>query len=302
MASVLRRLVDKDLLHPPPWLMDNLMFEGVVGSTAYGCNKGGDTDEDLVGMAIPPKGMVFPHLEGYIPGFGAKPPTFNSFQQHHIFFSETKTQYDVCIYGIVKLFQLCRDNNPNMLELLYLPRRCIKHSSQVYEHIRSNRSLFLHRGCYQKFRGYAYSQIEKMDKPGEHRSKKRRATVEAHGFDTKFAYHLVRLMLECEQIFLTQSLQLDRDRNLFKSIRRGEWSKEKIREWFDEKEKGLERLYKADFSEVPLPHSPDEEAIKQVLIECLEMHYGSLSKAVVRPDAAGLILNELRDIVHRYDK
>ena len=115
MASVLRRLVAKDLLHPPPWLMDNLMFEGVVGSTAYGCNNEGDTDEDLVGMAIPPKGMVFPHLEGYIPGFGTKPPTFNSFQQHHIFFSETKTQYDVCIYGIVNLFQLCRDNNPAAL-------------------------------------------------------------------------------------------------------------------------------------------------------------------------------------------
>ena len=301
MASILRRLINKDLIHPPPWLLDNLMFEGVVGSTAYGCADEDDTDEDIVGMAIPPKGMVFPHLEGHIPGFGAKPPVFESFQQHHIAFSETKRQYDVCVYGIVKMFQLCRDNNPNMIELLYLPRRCIRHSTQIYEHIRANRSLFLHRGCYQKFRGYAYSQLQKMDKPGDRRSERRKATIAAYGYDTKFAYHIVRLMLECEQIFQSQTMQLDRDRAMFKSIRRGEWSKDKLREWFDEQEKLMERRYKAPLDEVPLPDRPDEDALKQVLIECLEMHYGSLTKAVVRPDAAGLILNELKNIIHRYE-
>ena len=302
MPSVLRRLVKHDLIHPPPWLMDNLIFEGVSGSTAYGCNDEDDTDEDLVGMAIPPKDMVFPHLAGYIPGFGTKPPTFNNFQQHHINFQETKRQYDVCVYGIVKFFQLCRDNNPNMLELLYLPKRCIHHSTLVYEHIRTHRKLFLHRGCFKKFSGYAHSQLKKMGQPGEKRSAKRRATVQAYGFDTKFAYHIVRLLLECEQLFVEQHLTLDRDREIFKAIRRGDWSMDKIREWFDTKEKDMERLYHADEKEVALPYYPDEEAIKQVLIECLEMHYGSLSKAVSRPAAADLIINELKSIIHRFEE
>ena len=300
MASVLRRLIKKDLIHPPPWLIDNLMFEGVIGSKAYGCNEPGDADEDIVGMTIPPKGMVFPHLEGHIPGFGKNPPSFESYQQHHIFFPETQMQYDITVYGIVKLFQLCMDNNPNMLELLFLPKRCVYHSSLIYEHIRKHRSRFLHRGCYDKFRGYASSQLSKLDKPGDKRSERRQETVKKYGYDTKFAYHIVRLMLECEQLYTHQTIRLDKHREIYKAIRKGEWSKEKIREWFDEKERTMERLYLAPPEEVALPKYPDADAIKQVLIECLEMHYTTLGNAIVRPDAAQLILNELQDIVHRY--
>lgn len=301
MASIIKRLVNKDLLHPPHWLLDNLMFEGVIGSMAYGCSeKGGDSDQDIVGMAIPPKHMIFPHLDGHIPGFGRMPDKFENFQKHHIEFSETKRKYDVVVYGIVKMFQLCMDNNPNMLELLYLPKRCIFHSTQIYEHIRKHRQLFLHRGCFDRFSGYASSQLSKMNSPGDKRNERRKETVEKYGYDTKFAYHIVRLMLECEQIYTTQSIRLDRDREIYKSIRRGEWPKEKFSEWFDEKERSMMRLYNAPPEEVPLPKRPDEEAIKQVLIECLEMHYGSIANAIRQPDEMGRIIYDLEQVIHRY--
>lgn len=300
MASIVRRLYKKDLIHPPPWLVDNLMFEGVIGSKAYGCEDPNDSDEDIVGMAMPPKNMIFPHLDGHILGFGKKPPSFENFQQHHIHFGETKRDYDVSVYGIVKMFQLCRDNNPNMIELLYLPKHCVYHSSLVYEHMRAHRSMFLHRGCYEKFRGYASSQLSKLDKPGTKRSPKRQATVEKYGYDTKFAYHIVRLMLECEQIYKEGTLRLNSNRNIYKAIRNGEWPKEKFNRWFDEKESSMERLYNASPEEVSLPEYPDEEAIKQVLIECLEMHYGNLTAAVSRPDEVGRIVSELEQVIHRY--
>ena len=278
------------------------MLEGVTGSKAYGCNETNDGDEDIVGMAIPPKAMIFPHLDGHIDGFGTPPERFESYQQHHIEFKETDRKYDVTIYGIVKMFQLCRDNNPNMLELLYLPQRCVYQSSKIYDHIRAHRSIFLHRGCYQKFRGYAYSQLDKLQKEGKMRSEKRQETVRKYGFDTKFGYHIIRLLLECEQIFTDQTIVLDKDREMYKSIRRGEWDADKIRTWFDEKEKHMERLYLAPESEVPLPKRPDEEAIRQLLIECLEMHYGNITNAVHQPDEMGRIISDLEKIVHRYKK
>lgn len=110
-----------------------------------------------------------------------------------------------------------------------------------------------------------------------------------NGYSTKFGYHLVRLMLECEQILTTHNIELDRDSEIYKSIRRGEWDLTRLEEWFYNKEKSMETLY----ANSELRHSPDEDAIKQLLIECLEMHYGSLSKFNVKTNISSY--DTLRD-------
>ena len=296
MSSIVEKLAGEGLIEPPPWMPSNMMFESITGSYAYGCNEPGSSDEDIVGFCIPPKHMIFPHLAGHIPGFGNPPPTFGQFQQHHIEHKGTRKQYDMTIYGIVKFFSLCMDNNPNMVDALFVPRRCVKHSTAVYERVRDNRKLFLHKGSWHRFRGYAYAQLSKLDKGANKKSERRQATIEKHGFDTKFAYHIVRLALECEQILETGDLVLDRDRNLYKGIRNGEWTKDELREWFADKEKDLENLYR----ESDLRIRPDEEAIRGILLECLEMHYGSLKEAVRDDSRADRLVSDLQELVAKY--
>jgi hypothetical protein len=71
MPSTLKTLTDKGLIQPPKWLPDNVHYETMMGSVAYGVS--GDTsDVDIYGFAIPPKEMVFPHLAGEIEGFSTK--------------------------------------------------------------------------------------------------------------------------------------------------------------------------------------------------------------------------------------
>ena len=94
----------------------------------------------------------------------------------------------------------------------------------------------------------------------------------------------------------TGDLVLDRDSEVYKAIRRGEWSLEQINKWAEEKERSLETLY----AESKLPERPDEEAIKQVLVECMEMHYGSLEAAVVEQDKHGRLVRELQELVKRH--
>ena len=295
MSSVVNRLSKKKLINPPSWLPSNTMFEGQTGSVAYGA-AGESSDIDVVGFCIPPRDLVFPHLAGEIPGFGRQISRFEQFQAHHISDREVRREYDVTVYSIVKFFQLTMENNPNMVDLLFLPRRCVLHSTSIYEHVRDHRKLFLHRGSYYKFRGYAASQMSKL-KNGANRSNAiRRESYEKHGYDTKFSYHCVRLLLECEQILTTGDLRLDRDSEVYKSIRRGEWSYERIMSWFEEKDRSLETL----FSESRIPDTPDEGRIKTILLECLEMHYGNLSDAVVDPDRNEKLIRELQDIVKRY--
>ena len=113
---------------------------------------------------------------------------------------------------------------------------------------------------------------------GKSPESKRYEGVQQYGYDLKFAYHTVRLILEVEQIFTTGDINLRRDAQLLRAIRNGEWTEEHVRTWFTEKERSLESLYN---SSEEIPYKPDEEAIKLLLLSCLEAHYGKLSQVLL---------------------
>lgn len=291
----LKRLQDKGLVNPPSWLEQNVQYACIMGSVAYGCSS--DTsDMDVYGFTIPPKNLIFPHLSGEIMGFGTAGPRFEQWQEHHVLDKEASQEYDLTIYSIVKFFDLCMDNNPNMLSALNVPQRCVLECTKIGQMMRDERDQFLHKGSYHKFRGYAYSQISKIKNGSNSSNPKRKASIEEFGFDVKFAYHVVRLALEAEQILVEQHLDVDKNGEVFKSIRRGEWSLEKIIDWFNEKEKHLEELY----AKSTLRHSPDEDFIKNLLINCLEEHYGNLENAVAKNDNFERIMLDLSKLVRKY--
>lgn len=117
------------------------------------------------------------------------------------------------------------------------------------------------------------------------------------GFDRKFAYHIVRLMLECEQALTTGTIDLERDREIYKAIRRGEWSEDHIEKFLIEMEEYLREIYQNNDT---LPYKPDEDKITQLLLNCLEDYYGSLSNCIVVPDALHKMSNELLEVIKRY--
>ena len=295
MASVVNKLYAKNMINPPNWLPNNTMFEGWTGSVAYGASND-SSDMDVIGFCMPPKDMVFPHLTGNIPGFGTPPPKFEQWMEHHVLDKESRKEYDLTIFSIVKFFSLAMDNNPNMVDNLFLPRRCVLHTTPIYEHMRERRREFLHKGAWHKFRGYAMSQMSKINKGTNRANPKRQASIEKYSWDVKFGYHVVRLLLECEQIMSTGDLRLDRDSEVYKSIRAGEWDLEKLNDWTDKKEISLETLY----ADSKLPEKPDEEKIKELLLECLEMHYGNLQDAVIQNNSAERLVRDLEGLVKKY--
>lgn len=266
MTSLVRQLIHDQKISPPSFVYDNLVFEGSIGSQAYGCADGEGGDIDLVGIVMPPKAYLFPHLSGHIAGFGPAPPSLQDYQKHRIVWRGQR--YDLCLYSIERAFHLMRDNNPNLLELLYLPRRCVYHSSHIYEAMRSQRHLFLHKRCYDRFHGYGAAQLTKIDKVNK-KSKRRAAAIAEHGYDTKFGYHAVRLMMECRQLIAEGTMELDRHANLYRAIRAGAWSLEKLRTWFDIHERELLALLPA----CGLPDAPDDDGLRALLRQCIEHHY-----------------------------
>jgi uncharacterized protein len=295
-----RALAELKLAAPPRWLPDNVHYETMMGSVAYGVASDA-SDVDLYGFCIPPKELVFPHLAGEIPGFGRQVKRFEQYQQHHIHDpSERGGQgrtYDLTIFSIVKFFQLAMENNPNMVDALFTPHTAVLTCTRIGQMVRERRRLFLHRGCWHKFKGYAYQQLHKMEIKQPQAGSKRAAVVAEHGYDLKFAYHVVRLLGEVEQILEEGDLDLQRNREQLKSIRRGEWTEAQIREHFAGKERQLEELYHRS----PLRAAPDEPALRQLLLDCLEEHYGSLKDAVTSPDAALQALREIRAVLDRFE-
>ncbi|MFO0847342.1 MAG: nucleotidyltransferase domain-containing protein [Gemmataceae bacterium] len=281
--STLQRLADRGLVRPPRWLPANVQYETVMGSVAYGVSSD-SSDLDVYGWAIPPKDDVFPYLRGEVPGFGRQHRRFAQLQEHHVRDPDALggkgRTYDLTVFGIVKFFALAMENNPNVIDCLFTPATCVLHATRVGTLVREHRRLFLHRGAWPKFKGYAYSQLHKLAVKTP--QGKRAELVERHGYDTKFAYHVVRLLGEVEQILVEGDIDLQRDRERLKAIRRGEWPEARLRQWAADKEADLERAYAAS----TLPAVPDEDRLKELLLACLEEHYGSLAGAVVRPDRA----------------
>jgi predicted nucleotidyltransferase len=282
-VSTLQRLSERGLVKPPRWLPANVQYETIMGSVAYGVSSD-SSDLDVYGWAIPPKEDVFPHLRGEIPGFGRQVRRFEQFQEHHVRDPDALAghgrTYDLTVFGIVKFFALAMENNPNVIDSLFTPATCVLHSTRVGNLVREERRLFLHRGAWPKFKGYAYSQLHKL--ANKQPQGKRAELVAAHGYDTKFAYHVVRLLGEVEQILVEGDIDLQRDNERLKAIRRGEWTEARLRQWAADKEADLERAYAAS----PLPAAPDEDRLKALLLNCLEEHYGSLQGCVVQPDRA----------------
>lgn len=294
---IIQDLEERKLISPPKWLADNCAYITIMGSQAYGVSDG-KSDEDLYGFCFPPKELVFPHLAGEITGFGAQLKRFEVWQQHHIKRLDNHKEYDFSIYSIVKFFQLCMENNPNMIDTLFTPDWCVKHRTEVAGIVLENRKLFLHKGAWFKFKGYAYSQVHKMKIKNPVPGSKRFESIQKFGFDVKFAYHTVRLLSEIEQILVEGDLDLTRNREQLKAIRRGEWTEQQVMDHFTVKEKELESLY----LESKLPHSPNEKAIKQLLLNCLEHHYGDLSKAVHNPAEVDNLIKEIERTIEGYKK
>lgn len=280
--SRVRQVIESGLVaknSAPAHFPDSIQYETLMGSQAYGVAET-ESDWDVYGWCIPPKHIIFPHLVGYIPGFGQQPEKFDQWMVHHVVDEARGVEYDFTIYNIVKYFSLVMENNPNMIDSLFTPHHSILHCSPIAQMVRDQRHIFLHKGAWHKFKGYAYSQMSKIR--SKEASGKRKELVDAYGYDVKFAYHLVRLMGEVEQILVEGDLDLLRNREQLKSIRRGEWTLEEIEDYFTSKEKSLETVY----LQSTLQHSPDEKRIQRLLMDCLEHHYGNLQECVVDVDKA----------------
>jgi predicted nucleotidyltransferase len=225
MASKFTALSKKGLVSLPREVKDGLVYEVITGSESYGiADTSQNSDTDLVAVCIPSKLQTFPYLKGEIQGFGKQTVPFTTWQKHHILDKDDNKEYDLTAHGIVKFFNMLLNNNPNILDVLFCHRSSVVFSTQLSELIRENRKLFLSKLSHKSCVGYAYSQLHKIKTKKPLPESKRYESYVKVGYDTKYATHLCRLVLQCEQILMEHDLDIQRNREFLKHIRKGEWT------------------------------------------------------------------------------
>lgn len=126
-----------------------LLYEYIRGSEAYGtalpknANINAVSDIDTAGVFICPIEQIY--------GIGA---------DYQDIIADEKN--DNVWYEIGKFFNLLVNSNPNILESLWIPNRCILYETDIIKDIKANRDIFLSKKVYETFGGYARSQVKKM--------------------------------------------------------------------------------------------------------------------------------------------
>ena len=117
------------------------IFLTLTGSRVYGTSTP-ESDYDYRGVAIPPKRYFF--------GCSSR---FNQAEM---------PEDDSVVYDIRKFLSLAIDNNPNIIELLYIPTKFWRTSTYYWDDLVGARKLFLSQKAYHTFRGYATSQLKRI--------------------------------------------------------------------------------------------------------------------------------------------
>lgn len=116
-----------------------IIYEVISGSRAYGTNKP-TSDTDIRGVYLAPLDEVLG----------------NNYQEQ-----VNDDTNDTVFYELKRFVDLVHRQNPNILEMLYMPDDCVVYKHPLMDEIFEHRDKFLTKTCQHSFGGYAISQIKK---------------------------------------------------------------------------------------------------------------------------------------------
>lgn len=132
---------------------NNKILEIVVGSHLYGTNTL-TSDFDYSGVFLPTKELVF--------GFQRVEEVNLSITDKDEVGRNTQNAVDRKLYEFRKFVKLALENNPNIIEQLFVNEPNIVYINNAGRALLEERLKFPHKGLVQKFKGYAFSQKHKM--------------------------------------------------------------------------------------------------------------------------------------------
>jgi predicted nucleotidyltransferase len=231
---------------------DNEILRVTVGSQLYGTNlDNGDNDE--MGIYIEPIEYVVGFKEMQHFTWRSKPEGVKS----------EPGDTDLNMYSLRKFMSLAMQGNPSILLMLFAPSPMVLYSTNHGEALRSARELIISKRAYPRFRGYMQSQRQRLEGIRTGHMPKRTDLVDAYGYDTKYAMHVVRLGLQGIELMDTGALSLPcKGADWLKGLRQGSFTFDEMLRVIMDVEAALEDA----FDRSTLREEPDVEALEQLMV------------------------------------
>jgi predicted nucleotidyltransferase len=233
----------------------------LVGSGVHGTSIEGQDDEDLMGVAIEPIDWCagLRKFEHYI--WRTKPEGVRS----------GPGDTDLAVYSLRKWFKLALDGNPTVLLLMFSPELRVSRAYFGNKIRQETPGMVASKEAGKRFLGYMTAQKKKLT--GERSSHTNRPElIAAHGYDTKFAMHCLRLGYQGIEYMKTGRLTLpiqDPYLRILREVRTGQWKLDDVIAMYDRLVSGLELAMIGS----PLPDHPDREVANKWLVDIYQQYW-----------------------------
>lgn len=173
---------------------------------------------------------------------------------------------DTTVYGLHHWATLAAKGNPTVMTPLFVTEyEWGKTVNELGNCILVNADLFISKDAGRQYWGYAKGQRDAL--LGMRNKKTNRPElVHTHGYDTKFAYHALRTLVQGAELMNTGWLELPiagADADILRSIRNGEIPKDDFIEIFSEADVWMEDCMR----NTDLPEHADRDSINALLHE-----------------------------------
>lgn len=242
--------------------IETTILRGLVGSTVHGLNiQDGIEDRDEMGVCIEPIERVagLHEFEQFIYRSAAER------EGNHNARSKAG-DLDLTIYSLRKYMRLALKGNPTILTLLFVPNSECVTLTRAGTELQELAVTIVSKRAGECFLGYMQAQKQRLmgERGGRHGT--RPELLGKHGYDTKYAVHILRLGYQGAELMTTGKLELpiaDEPRDFMLNVRRGNVPLQEVMTRAGELERELKDLLK--FS--PLPDHPDEAKAEAWVVE-----------------------------------
>lgn len=231
-----------------------------IGSTAHGCGVDNQDDLDLMGIFIEPP--------EYVCGLRFKDHWVAGTSEQHE--RSGPGDVDAVYYSLRKFARLAAAGNPSILNMFFAP---VIAQDELGHLLRTFRSAFVSKAAAPRYLGYMKQQKERLMGIRGQKRVKRPELDEAYGFDTKYAYHIIRLAIQGAELMRTGSISMpmsDEHRTYLRGIRTGSHTLQEALAAIGAAEQDL----KDAVAESKLPDEPDRDLIDATLTELHRLHWG----------------------------
>jgi len=232
---------------------DREVLRTVVGSGVHGIALEGQDDHDEMGVFVESPQQVLGIREDAQHYVARTVP-----EGHRSRHGDT----DLTLYSLRKYLALVATGNPTALLPLFTPREQVLLSTPLGEQLRLFGPSLLSQQAGRRFLGYMTAQRQRITGEDTRHTPNRPELVAAHGFDTKYASHALRLCIQGLEVMQTGRLTLplpDGHRELVLEVKRGEVPLEQVLDLIDVRAVFLQSLL--DSGRSPLPERPDLDAV-----------------------------------------